>query len=349
MWESLHSMSKEMNFPKVSVVVTTFNRAHLLERAVRSVFGQSYSNFDIHIVDDASGDETQQVTEAMLADRDDAHYHRHDHHKGLAVARNTGISQSDGQYIAFLDDDDEWKPDCLEKRVELLMKLSPEEREKTGVVYCGSEIHIVHEGRITYGLPRVEGNIKEYICANELSTVPSSQMFSRAALEKVCGFDENLCSSVDHDIWMILAVKDYHACAVKEPLVVEYRTKRRRSMVSDGTVRIKGVEQYLSKWLPTFEQWFGTKGGRRYVRRYRVRVLGMLAGVKLCEGDFRQWWRVVRHVVAQNRRSLIESAMLWYMIGRFVVRMCVPAGMIDRFAKIRKGSFENCSPGLRNT
>ncbi len=242
-------LDDKMNLPKVSVVVTTFNRAHLLERAVRSVFDQSYSNFDIHVVDDASDDETREVTEAMLAGWNDAHYHRHDHHKGLAAARNTGISQSDGRYIAFLDDDDEWKGDCLEKRVELLMKLSPQEREKTGVVYCGSEIHIVYEGRVTYGLPRVEGNIKEYICANELSTVTSSQMFSRAALEDVCGFDENLCSSIDHDIWMILAVKDYHAYAVKEPLVVEYRTKSRRSMVSDGSVRIKGVEQYLSKWV----------------------------------------------------------------------------------------------------
>ncbi len=86
---------------------------------------------------------------------------------------------------------------------------------------------------------------------------------------------------------------------------------------------LRGLSSIFRSGLPTFEQWYGVKDGRRYVQRYRTRVLGQLAGVKLCEGDFRQWWNVVRHVVTQNRRSLIELAMLWYMIGRFVVRMCV--------------------------
>lgn len=76
------------------------------------------------------------------------------------AARNTGIAKSKGEFIAFLDDDDEWKPDSLEKRIALLEKLSEKEQEELGVVYCGCETHILHENRDTYNMPKIEGNIK---------------------------------------------------------------------------------------------------------------------------------------------------------------------------------------------
>ena len=101
-----------------------------------------------------------------------------------------------------------------------------------GVVYCGCEIHIVHEGRIINNLPKIDGNIQQVVIDHDLSTIPSSCMFTRDALESINGFDENLCSSIDHDIWMSLAINGYHARSLMESLVITYYDKNKTTMVS---------------------------------------------------------------------------------------------------------------------
>jgi glycosyltransferase involved in cell wall biosynthesis len=288
------------------------------------VSAQTYDDFDIHIVDDGSSDETPVVVENLLADNDNQYYWRHDKRRGLAAARNMGIANSSAEYIAFLDDDDEWKPKCLGRRIKALEELSDAERDRVGVVYCGCEIHIVDENHIFYNMPKIEGNIRENLLRRNLSTIPSSCLFSRAALERVGGFDENLCSSIDHDIWMGLAAHEYHALAVTEPLVITYYIRNRTTMVTDVTPRIRGVEQYLDKWGPTFEQWFGGKKGRDHVRKYRARVLGNLAGVKLGQGSFRQAHQLVRHVIRKNKLISLNQITLTKMITLSVLRECMP-------------------------
>lgn len=319
-----------MKNARVSIVITTYNRPRFLKRAILSALDQNYGNFDLHIVDDASCDETRQVVESVLAGHDNVHYWRHEERKGLSAARNTGIVRSSGDYIAFLDDDDEWKPECIEKRVDLLMNLNPGDRKKLGVVYCGCEIHIVSESRITYNMPKIEGNIKEQICTGDLWTIPSSCLFPRTVLEAIGGYDETLFSSVDHDIWMNLAAHGYCARYVNEALVVTYHLRQHKSMVSNTIPRIRGVEQYLTKWASTYQNWFGKERARRYIQRYRTRVLGGLAGQKLCSGDFREACRLVRHVVGRNRWSPIELVLLVRLIGCKILRMCVPGKVIDK-------------------
>lgn len=319
-----------MKDPKVSIIVTTYNRSQLLKRAILSALDQNYGNFDLHIVDDASCDETRQVAESVLAGHEDRHYWRHEERKGLSAARNTGIARSSGDYIAFLDDDDEWKPECIEKRVELLMNLNPNQREKLGVVYCGCEVHTGYERGTTYNMPKIEGDIKENICARGLSTIPSSCLFPRVVLERIGGYDETLFSSVDHDIWMNLAAHGYYARYVNEPLVITYHLRKHKSMVTNTIPRIRGVEQYLTKWTPTYQNWFGKEGARKYIQRYRTRVLGGLLGQKLCNGELREAYCLFRHIVSQNRWSPIELVLLIRLIGCKILRMCVPRKVIDK-------------------
>jgi len=321
--------------PNISVVITTCNRAELLHRAVESVWGQTYGDFDVHIVDDGSSDETPAVVENLLADHANQHYWRHNKRRGLAAARNTGIAHSSGEYIAFLDDDDEWKPESLGRRIEALSELSDAERDRVGVVYCGCEIHNVDENHISYNMPKIEGNIRENLLKRNLSTIPSSCLFSRAALDRVGGFDESLCSSIDHDIWMSLAIHEYHALALMEPLVITYYIKNRTTMVSDVSPRIRGVEQYLDKWGPTLEQWFGIKKGRDHVRKYRARVLGNLAGIKLGQGSFRQAHQLVRHVIRKDKRISLNQITLTKTIALSALRECMPAGLKRIFRNIR--------------
>ena len=98
--------------PVVSVVIPTYNRAELVLRAINSVLGQTYQNLEIVVVDDYSQDNTEEVVTAIKDKR--INYHRHDSNQGGSAARNTGIEQARGQYIAFLDSDDVWLSQKLE-------------------------------------------------------------------------------------------------------------------------------------------------------------------------------------------------------------------------------------------
>ena len=334
MQQNLPGGPKKMNNPKVSIVITTRNRPRLLALAIESVLAQTYRNCDLHVIDDASSDKTPRVAADLLKDRKNAYYWRHSERKGLAAARNTAIAKVTGRYIAFLDDDDTWKPDCLQKRINLLMQLAPEHREKLGVIYCGCEVHIVNERRITYNMPKIQGNIRHNICTRDLSTIPSSCLFPRAALTRIGGFDENLCSFIDHDIWMHLAAHGYYAFAVHEPLVTTYIGKNHSSMVAHIRQRIQGAEQYLAKWTPTLEQWLGSHHAKKYIQRYRTQVLGTLAATKFAQGELRDGCLLVRHITNRSHYSPTQLALLTRLVARRLLRSCVPPGMIDSFRKI---------------
>ena len=134
--------------PKVSVIIPTYNRAHLVGRAIRSVLNQTYQDFEIIVVDDGSTDNTEEVVKSFNDPR--IRYIRHEENKGAAAARNTGIKAAKGKFIAFQDSDDEWLPKKLEKQMEAFDNASP----KVGVVYTG--------------FWSIEGNVKRYSLNKEI-------------------------------------------------------------------------------------------------------------------------------------------------------------------------------------
>lgn len=111
--------------PLVSVVIPSYNRAHCIEKSVHSVLQQTYTHYEIIIVDDASTDATEVcIKEIVQANpQQTIHYLRNAHNQGGAAARNTGIQAAQGKYIAFLDSDDIWLPSKLEAQVEALESL----------------------------------------------------------------------------------------------------------------------------------------------------------------------------------------------------------------------------------
>lgn len=105
---------------KVSVIIPTYNRAHLLEEAVGSIFNQSFTDFEILIIDDGSKDQTPEIAR-MFGEK--VKYFRQDH-GGLNVARNRALAMARGQYIALLDDDDLWLKDKLELQMSIMDRFS---------------------------------------------------------------------------------------------------------------------------------------------------------------------------------------------------------------------------------
>ena len=101
--------------PTVSVVIPTYNRSELLQRAIESVLSQTYQNFELIVVDDNSQDNTHATVLGFKDHR--VQYIKNDESQGPSAARNKGVLQARGEFVAFLDDDDVWMKDNLRKRV----------------------------------------------------------------------------------------------------------------------------------------------------------------------------------------------------------------------------------------
>ena len=105
--------------PVVSAIITTFERVELLKRALQSVLSQSYTQLEILVVDDASSNND---ASSMINDLNDDRIRliKHEANKGVSAARNTGIKNARGEYVAFLDDDDIWLQDKIEQQLEVI-------------------------------------------------------------------------------------------------------------------------------------------------------------------------------------------------------------------------------------
>ena len=119
--------------PTVSVIIPTYNRAHLVGRAIQSVLEQTYKDFELIVIDDGSNDNTEYIIKEFQKKDKRIKYIAYKKNKGGSAARNAGIKSSKGEYIAFLDSDDEWLSEKLEKQIRLFSSMPA----KVGVIYCG--------------------------------------------------------------------------------------------------------------------------------------------------------------------------------------------------------------------
>jgi glycosyltransferase involved in cell wall biosynthesis len=139
-----------MKNPTVSVIIPTYNRENLIGRAIYSVLKQTYQDFEIIVIDDDSTDNTREVIKEFQRKDKRIKYIKHGKNKGGSAARNTGIREAKGKYIAFQDSDDEWLSGKLEKQIKMFKKAPLE----IGVIYTG--------------FWRIEEDKKEYIPSDKI-------------------------------------------------------------------------------------------------------------------------------------------------------------------------------------
>ena len=184
--------------PAVSVVMPTHNRADLIGEAIRSALAQTFRDFDVHVIDNGSTDDTKEVVESFGDERLN-YFWKED--SGLpADSRNVGIARSRGEFIAFLDSDDLWLPDKLERQVKA-MRANP----NCGLVACNYARAGEHPlaGRAVLRRSIPTGKVFEKLLyVNFIST--SMAMARRSALEKVGLFhiDPAINCSEDFDLWL---------------------------------------------------------------------------------------------------------------------------------------------------
>lgn len=197
----------------VTAIITTRNRINLLKRAINSVLAQTYPNIEIIVVDDGSDDGTS----AYCKDLPITYiYIPKPESKGGNYARNQGIIAAQGEYIAFLDDDDYWLPEKIEKQVTLLEKYDCE------LVHGGRILEIISQTSITYkiNLPTINlwGDMHKKILFT-ICTTTTNILVKKDALFNVGLFDENLSFWQEYELTIRLAQrKPFYA--VNEPLSV---------------------------------------------------------------------------------------------------------------------------------
>jgi glycosyltransferase involved in cell wall biosynthesis len=246
--------------PNVSVIIPTHNRAELLRSAITSVLNQTYQDFEIIVVDDASKDNTHEVV-ANFGDRRIRYIH-HETGKGDAGARNTGIIHSTGGYIGFLDDDDQWLPKKLGLQVAMLEN-SP---QHVGCVYTGQFDVDGTDGRIlSIYYPNQRGDLSKHLFA-DACIVTSTVLLKREVFEKVGLFDESIPYCNDYDMWIRIA-KEFHFDYIREPLT-KYLVHTNK-LSGNFDLSIKGREIILEKYRSDFNL-------NRKAYGYAYRVLGEL-------------------------------------------------------------------------
>lgn len=204
--------------PTVSVVIATFNRSQYLKEAIRSVLEQTYQDFEIVVVDDGSTDNTRETVTQFANPKIRYTYQKN---SGLCIAYNTGIRNSRGRLIAFLDDDDLWLPQKLELQLKAL-----ESSPQAGLVYSDiynfgyhhPSIPETHFQRLQWPPPR--GKVLDKLierCFPQTSTL----LIKREVFDQVGLFDVNLPNCQDYDMLFRIAAKfDFEV--VNQPLA-KYR------------------------------------------------------------------------------------------------------------------------------
>jgi len=250
--------------PKVSIVIPTYNRAWLLRKAISSVLNQTYQDFEIIVVDDASTDNTIDVISALNSKR--IKYIRHEYNKGEAEARNTGILNTNGQYIAFLDDDDEWLP----KKLELQVKKIENSPQKTGLIYTSIIRYYYKENKLIkkhQSITLHKGETYHILMKQNIIGTPSCVLIRRKCIEKIGLFDNTISYGLDYDYWIRIS-KHFDIEYLTEPLV-KYRIHENRHS-NNIELRAQGARDLAKKY------------GKQIIANNYWRSIYFPLGIELC-------------------------------------------------------------------
>lgn len=232
--------------PAVSVVIPAWNRRETLRASVESVLRQTFTDFELIVVDDGSTDGTMEA----IADLADPRLRRLQtpHNMGASGARNLGIRAARGEWVAFQDSDDEWLPRKLEKQMARVEAAGPE------VVACytgmlrpwrpsgqGARTDLLYLPHIS--VPQVEGDLSRTILARSLVST-QMLMARRAALLQIGGFDEAMPALVDWELTIRLS-RLGRFLLVDEPLVIQSFSEN--SLTHDEERRLRAQLRILEK------------------------------------------------------------------------------------------------------
>lgn len=305
----------------ISVVVPTYNYAHLLKEALESVFAQSFKDYEVIVVDDGSTDNTEEVLRPYAGR---ITYYRQEN-QGLAVARNTGLRLARGKYVTYLDADDIWYPDNLRIKFEVLSRFP-------GLGGVFSDFLIFYSGGISHVRGTRElfpffqrtghdfkdifqeahkvlieddrfatlyvGNIFDSLFRGNF-ILPTTMVFNRALALTVGDFRPHMRTQEDYEYWLRFSKE--HNFAYVDEVLVKYR--RHPQQLTDHS-KIEELLTAVLEIIDVYEDEFCRTGKRTLFRRRKAEILINLAKV------------YIRHRNKPKALSLLRQA-IWLDPGHW--------------------------------
>lgn len=223
--------------PKISVIIPTYNRCQTLHRCIQSVLEQSFQDLELVIVNDGSTDNTASYLSNINDQRIKAI--NLEQNRGGNYARNKGIEASNGDFLAFCDDDDYWLEDKLEKQYVLL------EAESIDLCYCGINTY-THDGTLkqyTFHGPKYKDLHKAIMDDNFIGAI-SSVIVRKSLVTEVGGFDPALPALQDWDLFIKLMARGCTVKGLNQPLV-NYTIVDEKRSITCNVIYFKRAAKYL--------------------------------------------------------------------------------------------------------
>jgi glycosyltransferase involved in cell wall biosynthesis len=301
------------NRPLISVVIATFNMAQYLPLAVKSVLQQTYPYLEIHVVDDGSTDNTKDIMKQFSKDsRVTYHYQPN---KGQACAKNKGIEKSNGSYIAFLDADDMWMENKLEKQMPLFSKSI-----KNGVIY--SYVSYIDEHGNFILTPKIKcyrGMISNRLLVENFVGF-NTTVVKRECFNKLGVFDESLPMGIDYDLWLRIST-EYEFDFVAEPTIY-YRVwsgQMSKNYMKRYHYGIKIMKNFISRYPNAVdrksikEAWAHTYVGRgkcwaNFERDKLKAIYDYLYALKYYPLYLPAWKSIIKLLCSTNRYKVLHQS-----------------------------------------
>lgn len=225
----------------ISIIIPTHNRSNLLKNAIKSVVNQTYKDIEIIVIDDASTCNNKLVIDSFKVP---IIYHRFESNQGGNICRNKGVELASGNYIAFLDDDDTWDENKLQKQYKAMSE------NNIDLCYTGKNIITVDENlnelnrRYSYASPIFE-NLKKSIMQKNFIGTTSSIMVKKDKFLEVGGFDINMPALQDYELYIRLIHADLKVTGIDEGLVDYFIYKKNDAVSKSLKKKMNAISQIM--------------------------------------------------------------------------------------------------------
>jgi glycosyltransferase involved in cell wall biosynthesis len=303
---------------KVSVIIPVYKVEKYIADTVKSVLDQTYKNFELLIVDDGSPDRSIEICQQFADDRIQI---IRQENRGVCAARNKGIRHSQGEYLAFLDADDLWLPEKLEKHVKHL-----ENSPSVGVSFsCSAFIDQAGQPLGIYQTSKLEDITAPYILYRNPIGNGSTPVIRREVLEDIkfqddlygtmedCYFDERLRHKEDVECWLRIALQTkWEIKGISEALTL-YRVNSGGASANLHK-QLEDLEKLLEKtrsYAPELVERWGNPARAyelRKLARWAVRLQAAPTAVEMAHRALSTYWRIL---LEEPRRTLLTLAAVY--------------------------------------
>jgi len=301
------------NLVKVSVIIPTYDRAHLLHRSIQSALNQTCKDLEVLIVDDGSTDETFDAVKPFFR-YPQVRYLRHETNKGHQAARNTGIKNARGEYIAFLDSDDTWIPQKIELQLDAILK--------RGDDYVVLSLFV--EQRDGLETRRFEREYEGYVYPEMLASdgpAYGSMLVPREGLLRIGLLDESIVAFADWDTCISLS-RLFRFTTVNQKCVNYYKDEP-DSITTNALAKAFAYQYIVEKNQDEMLRVIGRSGLARHFKN--------IALISDDAGDFNRCRTYMLKAVREDIRDpTIFLFALWTLFGGQVFHVRKPAGAIQK-------------------